>query len=577
MRRLLENGANTSFINKISDSKLSIEDIIEDPINNIKNYKILPNPKIPLPPDIYLPSRKNSKGYDIDDEDTRIKFKTIFKEENYNYEACSIVNGKYIKNKYSDVYTPFDKSIKIGRVSFSNLDTINKAINSSSNNSKKWNLTPIEERLKIVEKFTELLEQNHEKLCKICVLEAGKTIKDSINDIREAIDFCYYYSSEAKKLFSNPIKLNGPTGEINELHYEGRGVYFVISPWNFPIAIFVGQIIGPLLSGNTIIAKPAEQTSIIAYEIINLLIQSGLPNGVVNLLLGYGPNIGDIILIDQRVKGVMFTGSNETAKYIQNKLSNREGEIIHFSAETGGLNLMIVDSSALTEQVVDDAIESGFGSAGQRCSALRIMAIQEEVYEETLKMLIGATNELNVGDPRHLETDISSVIDNDAKDIIQKHINNNKDRIISQKEINNNLKGNYIKPTVISINNLKDLKKEIFGPVIHVIRYKASELEKLIDEINQLNYGLTLGIQSRIDKTINYIFNNAKIGNIYINRNIVGAVVGSQPFGGSGLSGIGTKAGGPNYLIQFVEEKTFTYNTTAAGGNASLMMLDENK
>ena len=432
-------------------------------------------------------------------------------------------------------------------------------------------------KIEIIEKFANLLEENQEKLLKICTLESGKTIINSINDIREAVDFCYYYSNEAKKLFSSSVKLKGPTGEINELYYEGKGIYFTISPWNFPIAIFVGQIIGPLLAGNTIIAKPAEQTSIIAYEITKLFLKAGLPKGALQLLLGNGAKIGNRVIEDERIKGVVFTGSNATAKNIQNNINKRQGEIISFTAETGGLNVMIVDSSALTEQVVDDAIESGFGATGQRCSALRIMAIQEEVFERTVNMLNGALEKIEIGDPRLLKTDIGPVIDEDAKEKINKHLEINRKKFFSKTKIEKDLKDNYVNPTIIKINELSDVKEEIFGPIIHVMKYKSKELEELVNNINKLNYGLTLGIQSRIDNTINYIFNNVKVGNVYINRNIVGAVVGAQPFGGRGLSGSGAKAGGPNYLIQFVNEKTFTYNTTAAGGNASLMMLEENK
>jgi len=550
MRRLLENGANTSFINKINDPNLSMEDILEDPMQIIKSYSNLSNPKIPIPPNLYLPNRKNSKGYDINDEQTKLKIENIFKkdEKNLSYQACSIINGNEAKKNFFKIYTPFNKTINLGKVSFADNECIDNAIDIAWDYFSKWNTINVYEKVKIIDNFANLLEENQEKLLKICVYESGKTIIDSINDIREAIDFCYYYTGEAKKLFSFPIKLNGPTGEINELFYEGRGIYFAISPWNFPIAIFVGQIVAPLLAGNTVIAKPAEQTSIIAYEIMKLFLKAGLPKGSLQLLLGNGPNIGDRVLEDNP-----------------------------FTAETGGLNVMLVDSSALTEQVVDDAIESGFGAAGQRCSALRIMAIQEEVFEKTVKMLVGASNKLNIGDPRKLETDIGPVIDNESKNTIETHISENIKNVLSQTNIFYDTNGNYVKPTIIKINNLNDIKKEIFGPVIHVIKYKSTELEELVNNINKLNYGLTLGIQSRIDNTISYISNNVRVGNIYINRNIVGAVVGVQPFGGRGLSGIGAKAGGPNYLIQFVNEKTFTYNTTAAGGNASLMMLDENK
>ena len=331
------------------------------------------------------------------------------------------------------------------------------------------------------------------------------------------------------------------------------------------------------MAGNTVIAKPAEKTSIIAYEIVKLFLKAGLPVGSLQLLIGKGGNIGQIVLNDTRIKGVVFTGSCETAKKIQNDLVKREGEIIPFMAETGGLNFMIIDSSALTEQVVDDAIESGFNAAGQRCSALRILAIQDEVYDKTLKMLIGATKKIKIGLPNLLSTDIGPVIDQEAKDRINNHVKSFKSKVLSQSPLESKYQGYYVTPTIIEIENLNEVKEEIFGPVIHVYKYKSNEIEKLISDINKMNYGLTLGIQSRIENTINYIFNNANIGNIYINRNIVGAVVGVQPFGGRGLSGTGPKAGGPNYLLKFVNEKSYSYNTTAAGGNATLFMMSENQ
>ena len=409
---------------------------------------------------------------------------------------------------------------------------------------------------------------------KICVNEAGKTINDSFNDLREAIDFCYYYSSEAKKILNKEIIFDGPTGEKNKLIYESKGVIFCISPWNFPIAIFVGQIVAALLCGNTVIAKPAEQTSIISYKIIKLLFDAGLPVNALQLILGEGSKIGEKILQNDCIKGVMFTGSCETAKSIQNYLNKRE-ELVSLTAETGGQNFMIVDSSALTEQVVDDVIESAFNSAGQRCSALRILAIQNEVYDKTIQMLIGATKKIQVGLPERLDTDLGPLIDENAKEKINNHLKKFKNKILFDLPINNDLNGFYVGPKIIELDKLGDIKNEVFGPVLHVYKYKSNELEKLIESINEMNYGLTLGLHSRIDNTINYIFKNANIGNIYINRNITGAVVGVQPFGGRGLSGTGPKAGGPNYLINLLNEKTYSHDMTTSGGNASLFMLPE--
>ena len=577
MRRLLENGANTSFVNKINDPKLDIKEIIADPLDIIDQYSQIPNPQIPLPPDIYLPERKNSKGYDLDNEYTRLQIENIFSSIDLNYKAFSIVKGIDVDDESRKVFNPSKLDQSLGYVAFASEPTVRKSLEIASNYFSYWKNVEVENKVEIINKFADLLEANQEKLVKICVHEAGKTIKDSINDLREAIDFCYYYSSEAIRVFKDPIILKGPTGEKNKLVYEGKGVIFAISPWNFPIAIFTGQIVSALLAGNTVIAKPAEKTSIIAYEIVKLFLKAGLPVGSLQLLIGKGRNIGQIVLNDTRIKGVIFTGSCETAKKIQNDLVKREGEIIPFMAETGGLNFMIIDSSALTEQVVDDAIESGFNAAGQRCSALRILAIQDEVYDKTLKMLIGATKKIKIGLPNLLSTDIGPVIDQEAKDRINNHVKSFKSKVLSQSPLESKYQGYYVTPTIIEIENLNEVKEEIFGPVIHVYKYKSNEIEKLISDINKMNYGLTLGIQSRIENTINYIFNNANIGNIYINRNIVGAVVGVQPFGGRGLSGTGPKAGGPNYLLKFANEKSYSYNTTAAGGNATLFMMSENQ
>jgi len=577
MRRLLENGANTSFVNKINDPKLKISEIIKDPIKIISKYKKIPNPQIPLPSEIYLPQRKNAKGYDVDNEITRLNMINLFNSFNNSLKGISIVKGKETEDEFHKVYNPANLDQLLGKVAFANDQSINQSIHVAYSYFPYWKNTEIEDRVKIVNKFTQLLEDNIENLIKICVLEAGKTIKDSIDDLREAIDFCYYYSSEAYRLFSNPHVLKGPTGEKNKLIYEGKGVIFAISPWNFPIAIFTGQIVSALLGGNTVIAKPAEQTSIIAYEIVKLFFKAGLPFGALQLLLGNGKIIGQKVINDQRIKGIVFTGSCDTAKNIQKQLSQRTGEIVPLTAETGGLNFMIIDSSALTEQVVDDAIESGFNGAGQRCSALRILAIQDEVYDKTINMLLGATKKIKIGLPHLMSTDIGPVIDLKAKERINNHINSFKSKVLVQAPLEKEHNGYYVSPTIIEINNLNEVKEEIFGPVIHVYKYQANQIEKLVNDINLMNYGLTLGIQSRIENTINYIFNNANIGNIYINRNIVGAIVGVQPFGGRGLSGTGPKAGGPNYLLSFVNEKSYSYNTTAAGGNATLFMMSENQ
>ena len=577
MRRLLENGANTSFVNKLNDKNFKVEEFVIDPIDIIKKYNEYGNPYIPKPKDIFLPIRKNSKGINLESENTILDIKKIFDKDKKQYLVSSIINGdeKTTSNEIN-IFSPFLKDEMIGKVTFANNLLVYEAIETANNYLKNWKLVSIEDKCKIIDKFVDLLEVNKNELIRICVEEAGKTIKDAIDDLREAIDFCYYYSNQSKKIFLEDEILIGPTGEKNILKYESKGVLFCISPWNFPIAIFTGQIIAALLTGNTVIAKPAEQTSIIAYKLIKILFEAGLPKEALQLVLGDGESIGDEVLKNKHIKGVLFTGSSETANKIQHNLNQRK-EIISLTAETGGQNFMIVDSSALTEQVVDDVIESAFNSAGQRCSALRVLAIQDEVYDKTINMLIGATKKLKVGLPYLLDTDIGPLIDIEAKNRILKHLDRFKEKILFNSELDKNLDGFFIQPTIIEINDLKEIDEEVFGPILHIVRYSSDKIDNLVDEINNLNYGLTLGIHSRIDSTINFISNNVNVGNIYINRNITGAVVGSQPFGGRGLSGTGPKAGGPNYLLNLLNEKTLSNDITASGGNTSLLMLsDEN-
>ena len=577
MRRLLENGANTSFVNKLNDKNFKVEEFVIDPIEIIKKYNEYRNPYIPKPKDIFLPVRKNSKGINLESENTILDIKKIFDKNKKEYLANSIINGdeKTTKNEIN-IFSPFLKDEMIGKVTFANNLLVNEAIETANDYLKNWKSVSIEDKCKIIDRFVDLLEVNKNELIRICVEEAGKTIKDAIDDLREAIDFCYYYSNQSKKIFLEDEILIGPTGEKNILKYESKGVFFCISPWNFPIAIFTGQIIAALLTGNTVIAKPAEQTSIIAYKLIKILFEAGLPKEALQLVLGDGKSIGDEVLKNKHIKGVLFTGSSETANKIQLNLNQRK-EIISLTAETGGQNFMIVDSSALTEQVVDDVIESAFNSAGQRCSALRVLAIQDEVYDKTINMLIGATKKLKVGLPYLLDTDIGPLIDVEAKNKILKHLDRFKEKILFNSELDKNLEGFFVQPTIIEINDLKEIDEEVFGPILHIVRYSSDKIDNLVDEINNLNYGLTLGIHSRIDSTINFISNNVNVGNIYINRNITGAVVGSQPFGGRGLSGTGPKAGGPNYLLNLLNEKTLSNDITASGGNTSLLMLsDEN-
>jgi len=414
-------------------------------------------------------------------------------------------------------------------------------------------------------------------LMTLCTHEAGKTIMDGVSEVREAVDFCRFYAARARADFSSALDLPGPTGETNQLRWHGRGVFICISPWNFPLAIFMGQVTAALAAGNAVIAKPAEQTPLIAAYAVALLHRAGVPGDAVQLLPGDG-TVGASLVDDPRIGGVAFTGSTETAWAINRTLAARQGPIIPLIAETGGQNVMIVDSSALPEQVVADVLTSSFQSAGQRCSALRVLYIQEDIAERIINMLAGAMAELSVGDPSLLSTDVGPVIDENARNILQIHGQRmtQEGRLIYRSELPpDTAHGTFVPPQAFEIGGIAELKREVFGPILHVVRYKASELDQVIAAINGTGYGLTFGIHSRIDNTIRYVTERARAGNAYANRNIIGAAVGVQPFGGEGLSGTGFKAGGPHYLYRYATERTLCINTAAAGGNASLMSLQE--
>ena len=560
VRRLLENGANTSFIHQLKTKNFDISKLIQSPITKI--YK-LNEDKIKKPIDIYG-DRKNSKGLDLSEEDVieSLQFSEKFNE----IKAYSLINGQDIKSDIEvDIKSPHNLSI-LGKKYFANEKITEDAIESLKKYSATWKKFDIEKKAEIFLKFADLIEENTNEIIEICAKESGKSIKNSIAEIREAVDFCRYYSKEAINIFQTQT-LKGPTGELNQYKMVGKGLSFVISPWNFPVAIFIGQTVAALITGNVVITKPAEQSSFAAYYIIKLLLKAGLPNNAISLLLGDGALIGKEVINDKKLKNVIFTGSLETAKIIQSNLQQKEN-IPTFIAETGGLNCMIVDTSALTEHVVKDVINSGFDSAGQRCSACRILCVEENIYDHTKHTLIGAMKTQKVGNPEELSTDIGPLIDNEAFNNVNNHIKNF-DKVF-QTEINLN-QGNFIPPTLIEIEKLSDLRNEVFGPVVHMLKYKASNLDQLIEDINNLGFGLTLGIHSRIEKTIDKVVENAEIGNIYINRNMIGAVVGVQPFGGYEKSGTGPKAGGPEYLKRLCYEQSISNNTTSMGGNASLL------
>lgn len=556
VRRLLENGANTSFVNRIINEKVPVSELIEDPVAIVKSYAQKPHPHIPLPENIYPHQRKNAVSINLS---SRLEIENL------------------LPQLKSEKYSPFD-------LTQYNPETILAAADKAYPN---WENTSVKTRADILLKTADLFEAKLTELMSIVINEGKKTIPDALSEVREAIDFCRYYAEQALLHIAEPITLQGPTGESNQLYLRGRGPVVCISPWNFPLAIFMGQVTAALVTGNTVIAKPAAQTVHIAQKSVNLLHEAGIPKDVLQLLPISGKIIGEKIIADERIKGVIFTGSTETAQQINQILANRKGQIVPFIAETGGQNAMIVDSSALTEQVVQDIITSAFLSAGQRCSALRVLFLQEDVAEKTITMLKGAMSELKIGDPHLLTTDIGPVIDNAAKKTLTEHVEKLKNhpnaKLIyemnlyqfSTPEIINN--DSFFAPCVFEIDNINVLEREVFGPVLHIVRYRSTELDKVIAQINHTGYGLTMGLHSRIEENVEYIRKNIRAGNIYINRSMTGAVVGVQPFGGEGLSGTGPKAGGPHYLQRLCTERTLTINTTAAGGNASLMSLKDSE
>lgn len=578
VRRLLENGANTSFINRIADDDASVEKLIAHPFIRMRELTQKPHPHIPLPENIFGPERKNSEGLDMTNTETLNQLKTeMEKAAKQTWQAHPIINGEAIKaSTAKSIYSPIDQQILIGESYEVSKENLESAMQTAVKGQKTWGKLAIAERAAILRNAANLLEKNKSALMTLLSLEGGKQINDALSEVREAIDFCRYYAECAEKDLT-PKVLPGPTGEYNELSMHPRGTFLCISPWNFPLAIFLGQVVAALAAGNTVLAKPAEQTSLIATFAVKLLLEAGVPKEALQLLIGRGSVIGKQCTPDERVSGVLFTGSTETAKTIQQTLSERKGPIVPFIAETGGQNAMIVDSSALPEQVVTDVINSAFNSAGQRCSALRVLFLQREIADRVILMLKGAMKELKIGDPRLISTDIGPVIDDAAKKMLQDHFEKMQKAavFIDQVPTQNLPNGHFFAPAAFELENLNLLEREVFGPILHVIRFDGDKLDEVLDQIIHTGYGLTLGIHSRIDATIEYIVSRMPVGNMYVNRNMIGAVVGVQPFGGERLSGTGPKAGGPHYLPALSVERTLSINTTAAGGNATLVSLSE--
>jgi len=543
VRRLLENGANSSFVHQLADESVDIDELLASPL------RLEPEPALPLPPALYGPGRANSLGLDLTVQSMRAPLLAA------------------LHTTQLPVVPEFDAKLA------------SSAVSTGASSYQKWSKVPVAERAATLRRAADALQQQMPKFCALLVREAFKTWGDAVSEVREAVDFLRYYANEAERIMA-PVALPGPTGETNELRLGGRGVWVCISPWNFPLAIFTGQVAAALATGNAVLAKPAEQTPGVAWEAVRLLHQAGVPEGALQLLHGAGETVGAALVAAPGVAGVVFTGSTQVARHINRALAAKDGPIVPLIAETGGINAMLVDSTALPEQVADAVMQSAFRSAGQRCSALRLLCVHEAIADAVIEMIEGAAQELVAGNPAELATDLGPLIDREAFDKLQKHLqrlNSTSKVLVTQKtraQAAPYLIANMVSPAAFEVSSLADVKDEIFGPVLQIVRWGSGALktpEAVIAQINALGYGLTLGLQTRIDSRAQALAACAHVGNVYVNRNMIGAVVGVQPFGGEGLSGTGPKAGGPHYLYRFCAEQTLTVNTTAAGGNAALL------
>ncbi|MDE2167747.1 MAG: bifunctional proline dehydrogenase/L-glutamate gamma-semialdehyde dehydrogenase PutA [Alphaproteobacteria bacterium] len=573
-RRLLENSANTSFVNRVSDSRATFDELVADPVEHLETVGCAPHPRIPLPCDLFG-ERRNSQGIDLNDptvvEQIGVGLAQAMAQP---HSASPLIGGRDGVGTARPVTDPADRQRGIGTVIEATAADIEPAMAMADRAAESWAARSIDDRARCLERAADLLEDDREVLWVLAIREGGKTIPDAIAELREAVDYCRFYAQEARRRLA-PVLLPGPTGEHNRLTYSGRGVFVCISPWNFPLAIFIGQVAAALVAGNAVVAKPAPQTPLIAHRAIKILHAAGIPLEVLHLLPG-GSDIGKLLIADRRTAGIAFTGSTAAARDIVRTLAAQDGPIVPLIAETGGQNAMIVDSSALPEQVVRDVLTSAFRSAGQRCSALRVLYLQDEIAPVLIDMLTGAMAELMIGDPRRIETDIGPIIDEAAPHRLQVHIDAGIGKIVYRVLPGKECEvGYFFGPTLLEIDRVDRLTGEVFGPIIHIIRWHADRLDDVVDQINGTEYGLTLGIHSRIDRTIDAIVRRVRVGNIYVNRSMVSAVVGSQPFGGEGLSGTGPKAGGPNYLMRFATERMLSIDTTAVGGNADLISLAE--
>lgn len=570
VRRLLENGANTSFVNRMGDAGIPAVELVGDPVAELAALSPRRNPAIPLPTALFA-DRQNSAGIDLSDPLVREPLLARLKLlEGVHWRAEPTFPGA-TPGETASITSPHNPAAIIGTRRDATPLEVDAAFARAAAIQPGWDALGGEARALLLEEAADLFDRHADEFLSLCQREAGKTLMDSVLELREAVDFLRYYAAGARQQFGQPTILPGPTGEENALSLHGRGVFATISPWNFPLAIFIGMAAAALAAGNSVIAKPAEQTPLIAALALKMCHEAGIPPEAFQLLPGAGA-VGQLITADPRLAGVAFTGSTETARAINRALANRDGPIATLIAETGGQNAMIVDSSALPEQVVRDVLASAFQSAGQRCSALRVLYLQEDIAGTVLDMIHGGFAALKVGDPADLATDVGPVIDTEAKALLEAHIADCTARGLAVTRLPGTpATGHFVAPTIIEIDSIGELARENFGPVLHVALFSAGELEQVVDAINATGYGLTLGLHSRIAETRRLVQARARVGNFYVNRNQIGAVVESQPFGGEGLSGTGPKAGGPHYLARFATERVMTIDTTAAGGNASLL------
>jgi RHH-type proline utilization regulon transcriptional repressor/proline dehydrogenase/delta 1-pyrroline-5-carboxylate dehydrogenase len=579
VRRLLENGANTSFVNRIVDESLPVEDVVGDPVADVERAGSGPHPHIPLPRGLFGAERANSSGLNLADAGEQRRLAGACRAALAKpLMARPIIGGEEQEGRRRACRSPSDLGRVIGEAVDAEPALAARAIGMAAAAQPDWDRVPAATRARMLRDAADRLERECGRYVGLCVAEAGKTVPDSIAEVREAVDFLRYYAARAEQSFARGQPMPGPTGESNRLSLRGRGVFACISPWNFPLAIFTGQVSAALAAGNAVIAKPAEQTPLIAAEMVRLLHASGIPGEVLHLVPGRGSAIGPALTGDARIAGVAFTGSTGTARLINRSLAAHDGPLPALIAETGGQNAMLVDSSALPEQVVNDAVTSAFNAAGQRCSALRVLFVQEEIAPRVLELLAGVMDTLAIGDPAQLATDVGPVIDAEALATLESHAQaivvgapwHHRARLPAGLP-----RGHWFAPLAVEIDGMARLEREVFGPILHVVRFPGSRIEEIVDEINASGYGLTLGVHTRIDGLARRIAARARVGNVYVNRNMIGAAVGVQPFGGCGLSGTGPKAGGPHYLPRFATEQTVTINTAAVGGNATLLSLGE--